>query len=387
MALIVGCAGVPGPWDAAQPRGPDAAAHTAQQPLPSGPMTRYLGNPLLRNGPESYDYGKTGPRVVLKEGRATYRIWYEAGGSDKITRVGYATSADGLQWTKRGTVISPSQAWEMEEVSPNSILLENGVYRMWYHGGGYLRNNKRFGNGRIGYATSSDGIVWTKFAGNPVLDIGSAGSFDDQQVAEPRVLKVGTSYRMYYTGQNTATKSTSLGMATSSDGITWTKLSATPILDTAAWGNFWGGAFFKENGIWHLWHAKTPSGLYYKWSPDGIAWTEGPSNPVLTTSSGPNAADTGLVGDSVSGYRDGNTYRVMYTGFNWNLFGRLGRFEGICLATIDNPNPPPPPPSPRTRTGTLFPMRGMQYFPNLNKKRTTNRTATVSRPPGGARLS
>ena len=43
--------------------------------------------------------------------------------------------------------------------------------------------------------------------------------------------------------------------------------------------------------------------------------------------------DHGLVGDSVSGYRDEDTYRIMYTGYNANLFGKLGRFEGICLAT------------------------------------------------------
>jgi hypothetical protein len=108
-------------------------------------------------------------------------------------------------------------------------------------------------------------------------------------------------------------------------------------LDTAAWGNFWGGAFFFESSIWHLWHGvSTGSGssLHYKWSTDGIQWNDGPNNPVLLPSSDPNAADYGLVGDSVSGYRDGSSYRILYTGFNSNLFGSAGRFEGICMASI-----------------------------------------------------
>jgi hypothetical protein len=75
------------------------------------------------------------------------------------------------------------------------------------------------------------------------------------------------------------------------------------------------------------------------WSADGLTWIDGMNNPVLAQNPDPEAADHGLVGDSVSGYRDGDSYRIMYTGFNSNLFGKLGRFEGICLATIESPHP------------------------------------------------
>lgn len=310
----------------------------AQSGPPSGPLTRYPGNPLLRNGPESYDYWKTGPRAVLKRGPADYRMWYEAVGSDNITRMGYATSADGLAWTKQGTVMSPDLAtWEKEEISPNSILFEGGLYKLWYHGGGYIRSGMRLGNGRIGYATSADGISWTRYPGNAVLDVGAAGAIDDAQVAEPRVLRVGGAYRMYYTAQDGST--TRLCMASGADGVNWTKSPGNPVLDASAWGGFWGGAIFQEGGVWHLWHARTPSGLHYKSSPDGIAWTDGPSNPVLTTSADPGAPDYGLVGDSVSGFRDGDAFRILYTGYNSNLFGTLGRFEGICAASIVSPPP------------------------------------------------
>jgi hypothetical protein len=64
--------------------------------LPSGALTRYSGNPIVRNGPGAIDFQKAGPRAVLKEGPTTYRMWYEAVGSAGITVIGYATSADGL---------------------------------------------------------------------------------------------------------------------------------------------------------------------------------------------------------------------------------------------------------------------------------------------------
>ena len=283
---------------------------------------------------------KSGPRVVLKEGPTNYRMWYEAVGANGITTIAYATSTDGLAWTKRGVVMTPNgqSSWEKDENSPGFIVLENGVYKLWYHAGGFFvgGTGTRFGGARIGYATSADGLTWTKHANNPVLDVAAAGTFDDEQVAEPRVIKIGNSYRMYYTGANANSKLKSLGMATSADGIAWAKDNRNPILDTNRWGNFWGGAFFFENGIWQLWHGvEGGSGqIHYKWSLDGITWTNGIQSPVLDAANTVNGPDTALVGDSISGYRDGANYRIFYTGFAQNLFGNLGRFEGINMASI-----------------------------------------------------
>jgi predicted GH43/DUF377 family glycosyl hydrolase len=309
--------------------------------LPSGPLTRYAGNPIVRNGPGAIDFQKAGPRAVLKEGPTTYRMWYEAVGSAGITVIGYASSTDGLTWTKQGAALLPggSASWERDEVSPNFILLEGGVYKLWYHGGGYFMGGSgtRYGTTRVGYATSSDGLTWTKHPSNPVLDVGAAGAFDDEQVAEPRVTRLGSGYRMYYTGANASSRRKSLGMATSADGVTWTKDARNPILDSNRWGNFWGGAFFYQSGVWLLWHGSdtTSSGrINFKWSLDGVTWTDGAANPVLLPGSATDGPDTRFVGDSVSGYRDGSSYRIMYTGYAENLFGSEGRFEGICMASV-----------------------------------------------------
>jgi len=56
-----------------------------------------------------------------------------------------------------------TQAWDKDGVIIGSILYEWGMYRMWYTG-------KSGGESKIGYATSGDGITWNKYPGNPVFD-------------------------------------------------------------------------------------------------------------------------------------------------------------------------------------------------------------------------
>jgi sucrose-6-phosphate hydrolase SacC (GH32 family) len=255
-----------------------------------------------------------------------------------LTTAALATSTDGIAWTKGGPVMQPSEPWEGNEISPNSVLFDGGTFRLYYHAGGNTQPHRN-----IGTATSSDGVTWVRVK-TPVLTVGATGAFDDDEVAEPRVFKLASTYRMYFTGHNAQTAQNSLGIAESSDGVTFTKRSQNPSISAAQWGNFWGGAFFFEGGRWLLWHGVQTgqsSALHFASSADGITWTGGPSNPVLSQNPVASAPDSGLVGDSVSGFRDSETIRIYYTGFNSNLFGNLGRFEGICTASLQAPAPCP----------------------------------------------
>jgi predicted GH43/DUF377 family glycosyl hydrolase len=305
--------------------------------LPSGPLERFANGLMLPMGPPGApDDEKTGPRVVLKEG-GLYRLWYEAVPGPNQASVGYATSTDGVSWQKQGIVITPSAGWEggpNGEVSPQSILVENGVYRLWYHS---YDGAKR----RIGYAESSDGISWTKYA-DPVLSVGPPGAWDDQAVVEPRVLAVDGGYRMYYGAHHsTGRDAYRLGLATSPDGISWTKSAAgpvfgddggEPILDA-------GAGIIADASGWHMWFGLAQlQSINYASSPDGISWTPGPSNPVLTPNPDSAAADHQGVGDSVSVYRDGATYRIMYTGASFSYPLQPGRIEAICIAFVRDPN-------------------------------------------------
>lgn len=61
----------------------------------------------------------------------------------------------------------------------------------------------RMGYGGIGLATSSDGVHWTRANdGEPVLGVAAAGAFDDGQLIAPDVHYDGRIYRMWYTGSS-----------------------------------------------------------------------------------------------------------------------------------------------------------------------------------------
>nr|MDO8134773.1 hypothetical protein [Candidatus Njordarchaeum guaymaensis] len=101
----------------------------------------------------------------------------------------------GSGWTKSGSnpVLSPGPlgVWDDENVADPCVIRDASTYKMWYSG-------FDGGSWRIGYATSSDGITWTKHPGNPVLDLGTSGSWDDAGVSTPWVIKEDSTYMMWY---------------------------------------------------------------------------------------------------------------------------------------------------------------------------------------------
>jgi MYXO-CTERM domain-containing protein len=296
-----------------------------------GAPTRSASNPLMTHGASgSIDQLKIGPRAMLREGPSDWKMWYEAAFGGNKGYAAYATSSDGLAWTKYSgnPVMSPSAAWEggsnnsTGETSPTSVLKEQGVYKLWYHG---FSNNTR----RIGYATSPDGISWTKYSGNPVLTPGASGAWDADSVCEPNVVHVGSTYYMYY---SRCTGAGGIGLATSSDGVTWTKYSGNPVIATGTgWENQqvdWAGVYH-DGQRFHLWYLGRAAGdtggfsLGYAYSTDGKTFTKTAANPVLappnpfivSTDYALNKGDGIGIENSAKVLRLGNTWRFYYGGF------------------------------------------------------------------------
>jgi hypothetical protein len=101
-----------------------------------------------------------------------------------------------MNWTKYpGNPVldkRPSGDWDDVEVTtPNVLYGDDGNYYMWYSGTRSVGSNFR-----IGYATSSDGVIWIKSLSNPVLDKGLSGSWEDVFVAGPSVLYKDGTYHM-----------------------------------------------------------------------------------------------------------------------------------------------------------------------------------------------
>jgi len=206
---------------------------------------KYPGNPVLNIGASGTweDLHVHAPSVLFDG--VKYHMWYTGQDSLKV-RIGYATSADGIVWNKSpGNPVldhGASGTWEEIHVAHPTVLFDGTKYQMWYAG----YDSSSFW--RIGYATSSDGIVWKKHPDNPVLDVGPSGTWDDYQIYDPTILFDGAKYHLWYTGYDGS--NSGIGYATSADGIVWEKHPANPVLNPG------------PSGTWDDYHVGSPTVLF-----------------------------------------------------------------------------------------------------------------------------
>lgn len=223
------------------------------------------------------------------------------------------------QWTKHGSPVLTTGTpgtWDDQLVVPGTVMFQDTMYKMWYSGfdGANLR---------IGYATSLDGIQWTKHS-VPILDLGASGSWDDNRVFIPTVYYDETLYHMWYTGSDGANERT--GYATSPDGINWTKNAQNPVINLGPAGS-WDG-YCADSGpvvydtAFHMIYSGFESGTIcrggYVTSSDGIHWTKFP-NPVIDL----GTWDTPRVHPNSIVYNAGtHKYLLFYGGgdlFKWQI--------------------------------------------------------------------
>jgi len=82
--------------------------------------------------------------------------------------------------------------------------------------GAYWAGGYSSGAGSINIATSTDGYTWTRIGANPILGNGAGGESGNAE--RPLLLKSGSEYRIYYQDV-----SNNIALATSSDAATWAK--------------------------------------------------------------------------------------------------------------------------------------------------------------------
>lgn len=206
--------------------------------------TKYGTSAVMSPGPDSWDRNRLTTPHVIFDG-SEYQMWY-AGGDGTRFAMGYATSPDGITWTKHGTslVFNPdSTGWDSYSIYGQSVIYDGSNYQMWYTGN-YVRGLNS--SVRIGYATSFDGITWTRQSSYPVLDVGAYGSWDDYYVAYPSVISDGTGYQMWYVGHGGYTAL--IGHATSTNGMIWDKDISSPVLLKGVYGD-WDDKFISNPSV------------------------------------------------------------------------------------------------------------------------------------------
>jgi predicted GH43/DUF377 family glycosyl hydrolase len=147
------------------------------------------------------------------------------------------------------------------------------------------------GTSRIGYAESTDGVTF-KRRDKPVLS--PEATFEAQGgVEDPRLVHIGDTFYLTYTGYDSIDQLAQLCLATSNDCITWHRQGVILTANRGSWNDHWtkSGAIVpqKINGRWWMYYmgetfpaSSPPLGqMGIAVSDDRLLWHDATQTPLL----------------------------------------------------------------------------------------------------------
>jgi beta-1,2-mannobiose phosphorylase / 1,2-beta-oligomannan phosphorylase len=170
--------------------------------------------------------------------------------------------------------------WDAQIRERGWILRDEKGYHLWFTG--YV--DKKIGPMFLGYATSPDGLLWTRHPANPI--------FRDAWVEDVQVIRDGEDFYMFAEGKGDQAQ-----LLTSRDGITWERVGTLDIRLTNGKpipkGPFGTPTAHREKGLWHLFYERLDRGVWHATSDDTKIWTNVSDEPVLRP--GPGEYDASAI--------------------------------------------------------------------------------------------
>lgn len=164
--------------------------------LGPGPALPYSPDePFVMSGPKVRRFGETwflfyiaGRKWKLVDGRA-----------EPVYKIRMARSPDGMNWEKLNRDLIPSRVEPDEAQASPDVIFANGRYHMFfcYRYSEHYRGQER--GYRIGYASSTNLVDWTRDDANAGLDV-SAEGWDSEMVSYPHVFQIDGKTYMAYLG-------------------------------------------------------------------------------------------------------------------------------------------------------------------------------------------
>lgn len=326
---------VGGNWADASQYGDIVIAPAAQGPpifqFAGSACTEYQGNPLLNHSaayggvsyPQNYATVYNAPSVIWDVDH--YKMWF-SGSVNNVTGIFYGTSVDGLNWDVRQTpVVKPGTtgSWDAGTVYSPDVLKVGGTFFMYFTGNNGTSSYSR----SIGVATSSDGLNWSEYVGNPVLTRDNS-SYDSGWVRYGSVLYEGGTFKMWYTSHTdpTITFQIAVSYATSPDGFHWTKYAGNPVYGGAT--NFVEmPSVVNDRGTYLMAYQGSGGGIGFAYSFDGITWNNA-TYPFLPS---PASSAWDSAGDSYPSLLGQGTYLLLW------FHGTSATNDGIGLAYCHSP--------------------------------------------------
>jgi predicted GH43/DUF377 family glycosyl hydrolase len=166
-------------------------------------------------------------------------------------------------------LITPhGDGWEAAATYNPGVVYHNGAFQMLYRG-----QNSYGGPSQVGYATSTDGVHFTEYSGNPVMT-NSSVPHGSSGVEDPRLYQLNGTYYSFFTGYSDG--SIAIDEAYSTDMIHWTQLGPVEQnnKDAAVVTNPQGTPV-EIGGQYVMYYGQAGSGTYIAYSADMIHWTTG----------------------------------------------------------------------------------------------------------------
>lgn len=279
----------------------------------------YYNNPILTGNSSVYEFGGVRHPKIIFDGQI-YKMWFTSLSNSGVGYISYATSQDAINWVRGSNlpVLYPgsSGSWDSHAVTPGVIIKEGNIFKMYYNG---VQSNS--GAGHIGLATSTDGSNWIKYP-NPVL-FGTSGW--EYQIAVTDLIKVESTYYLFYSGNG------KIGLATSVNGVDWIRSNSNPVLVPT---QMWEGtgvvyaSVIKDGSLFKMIYMNTAStGFGSAISSDLINWTKEATNPIFRLQ---NTSGNWTTEIAYPYWRKfGAEYRIYYTGYKngKSLIGMTRKFN------------------------------------------------------------
>lgn len=170
--------------------------------------------------------------------------------------------------------------WDQNIRERGWIMKEGDEYHLWYTGYVPPESNEK----HLGYATSKDGLLWTRYPGNPIHTEG--------WVEDVMVVKEGDTYYMFAEGRGDQAH-----MLSSTDRIHWTRQGTLDIRkangEPIAPGPFGTPSVLRENGRWYLFYERNDEAVWIAASDDLKTWKNVQDEPVIRC--GPEPYDRNMI--------------------------------------------------------------------------------------------
>jgi hypothetical protein len=189
----------------------------------------------------------------------------------------------------------PPGSWDENIRERGWFMYENGAFHAWYGGWRGKYDHNVPGLVKLGYAFSTDGVNWMKHPGNPI--------YEQIWIEDVCVVKSDSTYYMYaedeYTGNG---ENVHIVLYTSSDRINWTRHGTVLEKVGEGWESHEAATptVWKEGNLWYMLYEgighSTAGQVGLATSSNGINWTRHSNNPVLAN---PFGTDRDLAIDSI----------------------------------------------------------------------------------------